>query len=370
MDEVISLRIRFFSFVSMVLLVYIHGYNFVDHELRSNSFIHAAFDTNNYIQYFLVNGLFRFRIPLLMLISGYLLAYKSHLPYVEVVLKRIQSLAIPYLLVSAIGLTYIFLIESVFYSSNPSDCFLGDKKLIHYSAYQLLYRWIMEPFAFQLWYLKMLFMFTVSLPGLLFFLNKIPKTFLVVLFFLRWIYEDDKHSLIFYFALGMYLQQIQFDLINYKFDKYLRLRWVVVFSLVCIHFKAYIAFKHPAYLGNYAGFILTSLSTILVSLLTIAFWYGSDAVVLYFMRKPFFFNLTKTSFFIYAFHEPIIWKLIKPVSQMFHEVYLGKLVAFFTLPFAVVIFCILLDWFTFRYSPKFYGILTGNRGHAQKTTGS
>ncbi len=81
MTKTISKRIYFFSFFGMVLLVFIHGYNITDFPLYVTSTISNPLTFINFIEYYIANGLLRFRIPLLTLISGYLLAYKNEAKY-------------------------------------------------------------------------------------------------------------------------------------------------------------------------------------------------------------------------------------------------------------------------------------------------
>ena len=89
MTKTISKRIYFLSFFGMVLLVFIHGYNVTDFLLYATSSISNPLTFTNFIEYYIANGLLRFRIPLLTLISGYLLAYKNEAKYPRLTLKKI-----------------------------------------------------------------------------------------------------------------------------------------------------------------------------------------------------------------------------------------------------------------------------------------
>ena len=65
-----SKKFKFFSFLSMVLLVYVHGYNLQNSYLQPFSTVHEPLTVTTFTEYFLANGLFRFRIPMLFIISG------------------------------------------------------------------------------------------------------------------------------------------------------------------------------------------------------------------------------------------------------------------------------------------------------------
>jgi hypothetical protein len=53
----------------------IHGYNLNERVLSPNQLQHAEITFTNFIEFFVANGLLRFRITLLMTISGLLLRY-------------------------------------------------------------------------------------------------------------------------------------------------------------------------------------------------------------------------------------------------------------------------------------------------------
>lgn len=77
MHELTSRKFRFFSFLSMILLVYVHGYNLNDAYLQPFTLVQEPFTFTAFFEYLTANGLFRFRIPLLFVISGYLFALQD-----------------------------------------------------------------------------------------------------------------------------------------------------------------------------------------------------------------------------------------------------------------------------------------------------
>ncbi|RYD88593.1 MAG: acyltransferase, partial [Sphingobacteriales bacterium] len=98
-----SRKMRFFSFVSMFLLVFVHGYDLNDRYLQPFGFVLEKMTFTTFFEYFTANGLFRFRIPMLFAISGYLLALGDHKGYWKTIGRRFRTLAVPYFLWSAIG---------------------------------------------------------------------------------------------------------------------------------------------------------------------------------------------------------------------------------------------------------------------------
>ncbi|MFZ4549269.1 MAG: hypothetical protein ACOYN4_17610, partial [Bacteroidales bacterium] len=76
-----SSKFRFWSFVSMVLLVFVHGYNLDSRYMQPWTLPGEPMDFTAFTEYFLANGIFRFRIPMLFIISGFLYALHDQKPY-------------------------------------------------------------------------------------------------------------------------------------------------------------------------------------------------------------------------------------------------------------------------------------------------
>ena len=93
----------------MVLLVYVHGYNLNQGYLQPWTMPGEPLTFTSFTEYFLANGIFRFRIPMLFIISGYLFAMGDDKPYKQRSRKRVKTLLYPYLTWSAVGLllTYV-----------------------------------------------------------------------------------------------------------------------------------------------------------------------------------------------------------------------------------------------------------------------
>ena len=94
----ISDKFKFWSFISMVLLVFVHGYNLQIRYLQPWTVPEEALTGTGFIEYFLANGLFRFRIPMLFIISGFLFALHDQRSYKERAAKRLRTLGLPYLI--------------------------------------------------------------------------------------------------------------------------------------------------------------------------------------------------------------------------------------------------------------------------------
>src|SRR4051812_5921802 len=104
MNPFLSKKFRFYSFISMVLLVFVHGYNLHDRYMQPWTVVGEPMNITTFTEYFLANGIFRFRIPMLFAISGYLFALYDEKPHWQRVGKRARTLLLPYLIWSVIGL--------------------------------------------------------------------------------------------------------------------------------------------------------------------------------------------------------------------------------------------------------------------------
>lgn len=105
-----SQKFRFWSFVSMFLLVFVHGYNLNISYLQPWTIPAEPMTVTSFTEYWLANGIFRFRIPMLFIISGYLFAISDHKPYKQRAGKRVKTLLYPYLIWSAVGLLLTFVL--------------------------------------------------------------------------------------------------------------------------------------------------------------------------------------------------------------------------------------------------------------------
>jgi fucose 4-O-acetylase-like acetyltransferase len=346
----------------MVLLVFIHGYNVSNDPLFATSNIDEPLTITNFIEYFIANGLLRFRIPLLMLISGYLIAYKQDASYLQLIKKKVKTLIVPYVLFSTITILLMALVEQLFMTTNTDG--LWGKKISTYSIHDFFYRIVISPIPFQLWFLRILFLFIVGYPVIKYCLQKAPIPFLIVLFILRAVFNSDHYTLVFYFAAGIYLQlqKINIDAKPTFFNTNL---WLCI-VLVLVTIKTLVAFGGKPYFGKYTSFILEILHLAHVIPSVFIAWFGLDKLVNYCMKQRWFVAIMGSSFFIFACHEPLMVMLIKPYVTLLGGGETAKLIAFFTLPIAMLILCISFDALVSKASPWFYNFLTGNRGSIKK----
>lgn len=367
----LSQKFRFWSFLSMVLLVFVHGYNLHERYLQPWTAPSEAMTFTAFIQYFLANALLRFRIPMLFVISGYLFAWNDYQAYGQRMGKRVRTLLLPYLLWSAFGLLLTYALESLVWgrqvvqASGMMYYGEGTALLSQYPWYAVLVRWLLWPVPFQLWFVRVLLIYNLAYPAIRWCVQQ-PRgkyVFFSVLA-LAWIFTFgiglvEGEGLLF-FSLGIWLQKNAFDLSEPP--RWLRPSlWLPVWvggSLL----KTLLAFKGVALLGDTAYHLLAMLHKVVVFAGLVGAWYGLDVLVRACMRREWFVWLTAFSFFIYGMHAPLVTYGIEGVYAFAAHLPYFRLLAFVFLPLSIIALSIGLGAIMRRLWPKGYGWMTGGRG--------
>ncbi|UYZ58110.1 acyltransferase family protein [Hymenobacter latericus] len=364
LDPFLSQKLRFWSFVAMLMLVYVHAYNLHPRYLHAASAVEEPLTVGAYLQYFLANGLFRFRIPILFAISGYLFAYHdSGTPHRVRVQRRVRTLLVPYLLWSFIGLAGTWAMEqfpatrqlvqdAALSSFGPDNPFVSG-----YTPGQLLLRWLLVPVPFQFWFLMSLLIYNLAYPWLRKAVDRAPAVYFGVTGLL-WLLGIDIQPFIggtglLFFALGVWLHRRSIDVLRPP-------RWFPVLPmamlwLVVVLLKSYAAFHY-----QYPPFLPMLLLHKAAEALGIGvMWFGSDAVVRAAMRQRWFAWVVGFSFMIYALHVP----LVNYATEWALRVWPGQnTLVFVLLPLLIAGLAVLLGAIMRKLVPGVYSLLTGGRG--------
>ena len=420
LDPFLSQKLRFWSLVAMLLLVYVHAYNLHSRYLQPFTPVDEPLSVGTFLQYFLANGLLRFRIPILFAISGYLFAHHdAGTPHRERVKRRLRTLLVPYLLWSLLGLGFTWALEQQPYTrqlvqSAALSIFGPDNPFVSgYTPGQLLLRWLLLPVPFQLWFLRSLLVMNLAYPWLRTAIDRLPGFYFVVsgLFWLSesnlprtgllllgigawlWLRTTGNRAARWQWLAG--LAVVSGGLIYLAATT--RLLWVVepvlgplaegsgllFFGLgVWLRRHGVEVLLQPRWfhLGLFAALWLAVLTLktwlafyfeqppVIPMLLLhkgaellgiLVMWFGSNAVVRAAMRRRWFQWLTGFSFVIYALHVPLVNYATEAVLQRWPQ---QQLLTFLLLPLAVVALAVLLGATLRRVAPAAYGVLTGGRG--------
>lgn len=366
MNRTISLKLRFFTFFAVVLLGYVHGYNLNETYLLPYSIVKEPMRITTFTEYLFANGLLRFRIPLLFIISGYLYAAQDNRSYAERTKKRLRTLLVPYLIWSAVGLLITFLWQQnaltmqAFQKAQLDQ--LGDNRsYLEIGWAGVLYRWLFHPIAFHLWFILYLFIYNLAYPFLRWVIVHYPYIWLLVtgvLWFLNFQVFFIHGLGLFFFSAGVWLNKknIALDRIPKGYSHFLAWLIFIGFSII----KTFMAFEMEQ----------TSLTTFVMSFLyagstlagIIAFWFGIDKVVRWCMNQHWFVWATSFSFIIYALHNPLVIYLNNLALILLGDFPLARLSCYIFIPFLTVLICIAMGALLRKLSPSVYRLTTGGRG--------
>ena len=364
-----SQKFRFWFFASMILLLFVHSYNLNQRYLQPFSIVSERLTVNSFIQYFLSNGLFRFFIPVLFSISGYLYAAHDDRGYKRSISKRVRTIVVPYLVWSTAGLAITYILEISSYSREivraTQLLTLPDNRvLIHdYKCYELLLRRIVLPVSYQLWFLRVLFIYNLAYPALRWCIVKHTKIIFVILS-LFWLSDIgfifiEGEGLLF-FSVGIWLRKANIN-IEQPGKWFKPAPWALIFLLVTI-IKTILAFKAFIVIGNYVFPLLLVLHKIAVFSGYIAAWFGSGFMVTWSMKKQWFLWLSQFSFVIFGLHAPLVAYAINAVLPLVSEIQNYRFLIYVLLPMGLFIFCIAIGALIRGVFPGLFRILTGGRG--------
>lgn len=373
LSAITSQKIKCLTFISMLLVVFIHGYNLQVRYLEPWTLPGEPLTATAFTEYFISNGITRFIIPLLFVISGYLLAMRDAQPYKQMIKKRWRSLGVPYLLWSALGMLFVYTLEMFPYTrslvaSSKMMAVSDTQLLLHDNAwYYLLGRWLLVPVPYPLWFLRVLIIYNLAYPALRWCVtHPIAKWAFFIVATLMWLGTVNLLLIegegLLFFSLGIWMQKNNVN-IDAPPRRLQPMVWGTVWVLACA-VKTWLAFKGEAIMGNSIYTLLPLLHKLVMFSGLVAVWYGSNGLVNFCMQRRWFVWLTGFSFIIYVMHAPAIALFIDPFFALLHYSYGYRILAFILLPISIISTCIGIGALLRRFMPSFYAMVTGGRGFA------
>lgn len=371
LSEFNSQKFRFWSFVAMFLLVYVHGYNLNISYLQPWTIPGEPLTFTTFFEYFVSNGILRFRIPMLFIISGYLYAMHDYRPYGQRTRKRLRTLLAPYLIWSAFGLLFTWVLEIIPYTNqfvaNSHIVQIDDQRmLLHdYEWYEILFRWIILPVPYQLWFIRVLLIYNIAYPAIRWCTNhRIWKWVFFGIALLMWLATAgfvffEGEGLLF-FSLGIWINKNSFNID--KPAKWLNPIWWGIIFIVFSIMKTWLAFEGEPLIGNAVYPVLAIMHKIVILSGLIAAWYGCDALVRWCMSKKWFVWLAAFSFMIYVFHAPLVAYATNAAFAEIAHYQLYRLTTFIFLPLVIITLAVIIGAIIRKTMPSVYSILTGGRG--------
>jgi len=371
LSHFLSQKFRFWSFVSMVLLVFVHGYNLEQRYLQPWTMPGEPLTFTSFTEYFLANGVFRFRIPMLFIISGYLYALHDYTPNKQRIRKRARTLLIPYLLWSGFGIALTYVLELFPYTQHlvaDSHVMQIDETrvLIHeYHWYEILARWIFFPVSYQLWFIRVLLVYNIAYRPILWCVtHPLAKKIFFTVAVLLWLSTAgfilfEGEGLLF-FSLGIWMQKNDFNITSPSHRLNPKI-WMIIFILTAT-LKTFLAFYGHAWIDGATFPVITLLHKLTVISGLITCWYGLDGLVRWCMNLKWFVWLSAFSFIIYAIHAPFVAILINGMFEWLNYMEGYRIITFVLLPILIITWCVIKGAVLRKIAPNFYGLLTGGRG--------
>lgn len=371
LPESLSQKFKFWSFVSMVLLVFVHGYNLELRYLQPWTTPNEPLTFTSFTEYLFANGLLRFRIPMLFIISGYLYAWHDSTPNRTRIGKRARTLLLPYVIWSAVGLLVLFLFEEFTYTRTLVErshiAQIDDTRLfVHdYRWYEVLFRWLLVPVSYQLWFIRVLFIYNAAYPLIrTWVMHRTGRWIFFSIAFLLWLASAELLLIegegLLFFSLGVWIQKSGFSISGDGHQKKYAIWWVIF--LLTAFLKTWLAFEGEALMGNQVFTILTLLHKLTVASGLVACWFSLDFLVRFFMRQTWFVWLSGFSFIIYALHAPAVAMLIDGMFDWLAPMEGYRMLSFVLLPLLLSTCCVLVGLLIRTLAPRIYAVLTGGRG--------
>lgn len=358
MNKYLSDKLRIISLISMIMVVFLHSYNVTVKFSSGNMNFNSGF--NIFIQDFFSEGITRIAVPLFFCISGYLFFLKFRGTINEFALKykkRAKSLLLPYLLWSIWGLIFYFGLQLF----PQSKTFFTKELIVNYSFTKILDTIFLNPIPYQLWFVRDLIVLVIFCP-FIYWITKYFRIIPILLLFVIWLglfkfsFVIFSNEAILFFCLGVYFAINKSEYLT----KQLNQKSYLIFTFLWV---AIIIFKTVLMSENSDQTVLLLLLhkiSIIIGLLAI--WSIYDIIMI---KKDnpnkLILSLSYLSFFLYAFHEPILTIIKKGLFHIAGASEIMSMIIYFLAPIMTIIISILLGGLIKKRIPKFYGLITGGR---------
>lgn len=356
MNTYLSDKIRVISLITMVLLTFVHAYTYPSPVFTGEA---ASCDgLGFFIQYFISQGLARFRVPMFFILSGYFYfaaVQRTEGDFHTQLIKRIRTIALPYLLWSIIGLS----LYAIMQWPMATRGFFIHTPVHDLTPLQLLHRLLIEPVPYQLWFLRDLMVVFALGPVILPFIRAFGAWAMFPPMLL-WVLEVDlmlvSNEAFPFFVAGGWLAirgPAQEPELNDRTRLAIVISWL---SLVLL--------KTVLVVWNAVSIrVINNLHHLAVFMGLIAVWVGYDLIVQgRDVRHTLLYRFTAFTFFIYASHEPLLSVVKNVLFVLLGHHAMANLLVYFMTPVITLVLCLAGGTLLLQHAPMLYGMLTGGRG--------
>lgn len=338
MNKKNSHKIKIISLLLMILVIFIHSYN-LNSENEKNDIV-------SFIEFLGSYFLASIAVPMFFVISGFFVFFQKAFTFSifkAILKKRFYSLLIPYFFWTFFW-TLVFVIVSRLFP-------VLNLNLVSTFSFKMFW----NPINYQFWFIRDLIILVVISP-ILYVMSKKSYFFLIIpyLFLIFKInFGDFQIQSLLYFWMGITIAQYQKEF-KQVLDKaplmLVAFIWILFFFF---HFQynqaTYFSFKvyKIAYFASAPFGMIT-------------FWKVLDLLIKDY-SKSWILKYTTFTFFIFAFHEPVLITLKKIGFKILGNSSGMALLLYFLLPTVVVALSVTFAKLIQKFTPKLYLFITGGR---------
>lgn len=333
-------KITIYSFIAMIVVIYIHAYNLPVYHIAEDSvgFARLVFYVES-----VAGSLWTAAVPMFFMISGFLMF--RNFTWDKLWNKyqtRLHTVLIPYLLWNTIYYLYYILMTRVPFIQRM----MNGNEIVDISLKEWISRlWTNEYFVF--WFLKELIILIILTPVIYFFLRnygKWPVGFVMLILSVSIGSHVPYWPFNICYLLGAYIG------INHKSAPLVKKRILTIIGC-----------------GGVIAWIVLNILRVLnlctwqlpIWMVLCCLWFAGDCVDCYEKQTKWWMSI---SFFIYCMHDMILEAYEKIFLKVFGTGAVFALLDYLLMPLVTVITLIALAMFMRKYMSPVWKILTGNRG--------
>lgn len=348
-----QIKISLISTYLAAMVLYVHGY-YIEAKL---------FPVSNAITSTIERFAYRAINPTYFAISGFLffLGVSKIADCLPKMRKRVSTLLIPFVLWNAIAI-----IEYLIFSKLPGTrVFLHRDIITHFHSFDSAFSYFfVRPASFHLWFLRDLIAYVAVSPLLYWLIRRYSWYVAVVLLavtppFMLWL--DLNHLEIAFFVLGGTIaQRSSLEAVR----RYLTRPLTLCAALIYLSFTIFWPFFLPknALVEGYLALLFSCCGMVAV-------WRGYDWLIhtKTVEQTHLLLSLANYSFFIYLFHEPILFIIMKLGLRLFGIGGISLTLLYLINPLVIIVLGVVIAKATKSCFPSFYFNLVGGRTTRHQT---
>lgn len=349
-----SKRISVLKVWLTVMVVFIHSYGNNLNFAGGTVYIDMPAWLNN-LEYLISQVLSRVAVPAFFFLAAYFL-YRKKFSWGENVLKKVKTLAIPYLLINSFWVLAYFVAQRIpqlssFFSN--SDNLVANWGVREWLAHYFGSRAVYQPLVYPLWFVRNLFLLNLVAPLFLWVVKKC-RIISAVLFVVLWLFVESTHVFfmdmqsICFWGLGCFFAVSGITLSSldrYKIPLAISYPILVIASCLMRYGSEY-----PLMIVQRTGFLVG-----------IAFWFVFTTKIKGERIRRILLFISGYSFSIYLFHEMNLFVLRKLLTKVLPHTSFFAAFLYLGMPVIIISFCLVLSRLLERFTPRLYALVTGGR---------